>query len=129
MNVKSKCKLKMEKIKGKVNFMITVLFIFCSRMQVYADKGEESAASAGKFAESKLITGTKLLLKDFAGMLLILAPLLGGAVGVYCWIRKGAADEQDQKKWDNRIMVDIIAIIGAMVFSSILTTITTYYKA
>ena len=43
-------------------------------------------------------------------------------------IRRGMADEMDQKKWNNRIVVAVVSCIGAVLGSATLNLILGYYQ-
>lgn len=77
---------------------------------------------------TKAWIGLKGLIVDATGILLMAAPLLGGTILIYLFIRKGMADEQEQKMWRDRIKVTIFCTIGAVVGSGLLTVITGYFK-
>lgn len=86
-----------------------------------------NSVSAGNFATSVFATGTKNLAQDIGIWLLILSPITGGLFGVYFFIRRQAADEMDQKKWNDRIKDTIISTLGAVLVSSAITLIASYY--
>lgn len=68
--------------------------------------GAASAYAAdGGLANSVAVTGTQRLLGDLSNILLVVAPLIGTACIIYFAVRHGAADEMDQKKWKQRIIV------------------------
>lgn len=100
-----------------ITAMIVVYSMFISRQPVYADG----------FGTSIFATGTKNLFKDIGIFLLILAPISGGVLGVYFFIRRQAADEMDQKKWNDRIKVTIVSTIGAVLVSAAITLLASYY--
>ena len=60
--------------------------------------------------------------------LMILAPVVAGLLIIYFCIRRSAADEMDQKKWNNRIVVAIVSCIGAVLGSATLNIIIGYYQ-
>ena len=64
-----------------------------------------AANAEGGLAASKAVTGTKALLNDISNILLVVAPLVGTACIVYFAVRHGAAEEMDQKKGKQRMIV------------------------
>ncbi|MBW4085249.1 Mbov_0395 family pilin-like conjugal transfer protein [Paenibacillus sp. S150] len=87
-----------------------------------------SAFAAGDIKDSKLVTGTEKLIGDVTTWLMILAPVIAGLLIIYFCIRRSAADEMDQKKWNNRIIVAIVSCIGVVLGSATLNIIIGYYK-
>ncbi len=83
---------------------------------------------ASSIGESKLAKGTEKLISDATTWLLIIAPVVGGLLIIYFCIRRSAADEMDQKKWNNRIVTVIISCIGAVIGSAMLNILISYYK-
>lgn len=65
---------------------------------------------ASGISQSKLATGTQKLIGDATSWLMILAPVVAGLLIIYFCIRRSAADEMDQKKWNNRIVVGLLEI-------------------
>lgn len=98
--------------------MIVVYSIGLNSIPAFADGG---------FGSSIFATGTKSLFKDIGTWLLILAPISGGVLGVYFFIRRQAADEMDQKKWNDRIKVTVISTLGAVLVSTAIVLIASYY--
>ena len=82
---------------------------------------------ASSVSGSKLATGTEQLIKDVTTWLMILAPIAAGLLVIYFCIRRSAADEMDQKKWNNRIVVAVVSCIGAVLGSATLNLILGYY--
>jgi ABC-type molybdate transport system permease subunit len=72
-----------------------------------------SAYAAPSVADSKIAKGTEKLIQDVTTWLMVLAPVVTGLLIIYFCIRRSAADEMDQKKWNNRIVVSIVSCIGA----------------
>jgi hypothetical protein len=77
---------------------------------------------------SQIVKGTENLINDITTWLMILAPVLSGLLIIYFCIRRSAADEMDQKKWNNRIVVAIVSCVGAVLGSATLNLIVGYYK-
>ena len=82
---------------------------------------------AADISQSKLATGTEKLIGDATTWLMVLAPVVAGLLIIYFCIRRSAADEMDQKKWNNRIVVAIVSCIGAVLGSATLNIIIGYY--
>ncbi|VDN47309.1 conserved membrane protein of unknown function [Petrocella atlantisensis] len=87
-----------------------------------------TTAYAGEVGDSKLATGTEELINDLTIWLMILAPIVGIVLIIYFFIRRSAADEMDQKKWNNRVTTAIISVIGAVLTAATLNLIIGYYS-
>jgi hypothetical protein len=85
-------------------------------------------SKANEIQSSKIYTGTYNLLNDASTTLMKVAIPVGIAVVVYCFIRKGAADDMDQKKWKNRIIIANVCTVGAILGGVILKLIVGYYN-
>ncbi len=83
---------------------------------------------ASGISQSKLATGTEKLIGDATTWLMVLVPVVAGLLIIYFCIRRSAADEMDQKKWNNRIVVAIVSCIGAVLGSATLNIIIGYYQ-
>lgn len=83
---------------------------------------------AAGIKDSNLAKGTENLVKDATTWLMILSPVVAGLLIIYFCIRRSAADEMDQKKWNNRIVVAIVSCIGAVIGSATLNIIIGYYQ-
>lgn len=110
----------MKKIirKAAAVFMAAVSFVI----------GAVSAYADGGLAGSVAVTGTQRLLGDLSNILLIVAPLIGTACIIYFAVRHGAADEMDQKKWKQRIIVAAVSIVVAVVASALINVLIGYYQ-
>lgn len=111
--------LKRCKTAGQAALTAITLFLI--------NAGTVYAGTSG-ISESKLAKGTEKLIDDATKWLLVLAPIVGGLLIIYFCIRRAAADEMDQKKWNNRIVVTIVSCIGAVIGSATLNIIIGYYK-
>jgi len=108
--------------KTKEKILLTLVSIYTVSMisiPVYA---------AEDVRNSQIVKGTEKLINDITTWLMILAPVLSGLLIIYFCIRRSAADEMDQKKWNNRIVVAIVSCIGAVLGSATLNLIVGYYK-
>jgi len=85
-------------------------------------------AEGGDLASSKAVTGTRALLDDLSNVLLVVAPIAGTACVIYFAVRHGAADEMDQKKWKQRIVVAVVSIVVAVVASALIKVLVSYYQ-
>lgn len=86
------------------------------------------AYAAGDIGSSQIAKGTEKLIQDATTWLMILSPVVAGLLIIYFCIRRSAADEMDQKKWNNRIVVAIVSCIGAVLGSATLNIIIGYYQ-
>lgn len=77
--------------------------------------------------DSKVYTGTKDLITDGTNLLTGLLVLSCIGLLVYFSIRKGAADDMDQKKWQNRKGYVIISLIVGLLANVIVNTVAHYY--
>ncbi|SFR77584.1 hypothetical protein [Anaeromicropila populeti] len=96
--------------------------------KTYVVKAEGEASEGGGFKSSKLATGTVNLINDLSNWLLILVPSIGLTCALYFFIRKSAANEQEQHQWDKRLKITFGCIVGGTVASAMISTITGYYK-
>jgi len=85
-------------------------------------------AYASGIGGSKIVKGTEKLIGDVTTWLMVLAPIVAGLLIIYFCIRRSAADEMDQKKWNTRIIAAIVSCIGAILGSATLNLIIGYYK-
>ncbi|QUH31106.1 Mbov_0395 family pilin-like conjugal transfer protein [Vallitalea guaymasensis] len=112
----------MSKIKSKVlTVFVIIQVLFFNVTSVFA-------GSSNNVGKSKIATGTEALLNDVTTWLMILAPIVGGLLIIYFFIRRSGADEQDQKRWNNRITTAIISVVGAVLGSAIINLVIGYYK-
>ena len=87
-----------------------------------------SVYASGSIENSKLATGTQNLISDVTKWITIIAIPITILLVIYFFIRKGAADEQDQKMWQKRINTSLICGIGAILASSLVSIIVGYYR-
>lgn len=110
-------KMKNSK-KNIVTYLTMILMTFFVHIQ---------QVSAASVSNSKIATGTQQLISDLTTWLMILAPVVAGALIIYFFIRRSASDEMDQRKWNNRITTAIISCVGAVLGSVLLNLIIGYY--
>ncbi len=91
-------------------------------------KNTVAYAAGGGIGNSQIAKGTEKLIQDATTWLMILAPIVAGLLIIYFCIRRSAADEMDQKKWNNRVVAAIVSCIGAVLGSATLNIIIGYYQ-
>lgn len=95
---------------------------------VFLMMANNTTVHAAGIGGSQLAKGTENLIADATTWLMVLAPVVAGLLIIYFCIRRSAADEMDQKKWNNRIVVAIVSCIGAVLGSATLNIIIGYYQ-
>lgn len=85
-------------------------------------------AYADTIASSKIGTGLTKLIQDATSFLMVVAPVAMVVMLIYFFIRKGMADEMDQKKWNSRVVTAIVSCVGAFVASVIINLATSYFQ-
>lgn len=108
----------MNKPKKTINLIIATAFIILVKVNVLA----------GNIQNDKVVTGTKKLIQDATKAIGIIGALVSVLFGIYFFIRKNMADEQDQKMWNKRITTTVICAVGIVVISGLLNTIVKYYQ-
>lgn len=94
----------------------TTLFMQMTTVTAYANVGS-----------SKLGTGLQKLINDLTSYLMIIAPIAMVVFMIYFFIRKGMADEMDQKKWNSRIITAVISCVGAFLAAAIIQLAKDYF--
>ncbi len=110
----------MKKLYKRTIALITVIYF------TLLNKGIAFAAP-GRLQDSQIAKGTENLIKDMTNWLMVLAPIAGALLVSFFFLRKGSADEMDQKTWQKRINVAVISTIGVEVASVIINLIVGYY--
>lgn len=110
---------RLNKLKKAVNVGLTALTVSVITAL---------PASAAGVQDSGIVKGTQKLIGDVTTWLMVLAPVVAGMLIIYFCIRRSAADEVDQKKWNNRIVVAVVSCIGAVLGSATLNIILGYYS-
>lgn len=116
--------------KASRHFSIKIMKWFCTAVcaAYVAIMAAAPVFAAPSVADSKIAKGTEKLIQDVTIWLMVLAPVVAGLLIIYFCIRRSAADEMDQKKWNNRIVVSIVSCIGAVLGSATLNLIISYYQ-
>jgi MFS family permease len=110
----------MKNLIKKAQLIISTAFIFMLNSGL--------TFAANPIMSSKIFTGTEKLIKDATLALTVLAPIVGVVLWIYFNVRKGAADEMDHKKWDNRKTIVIVSVILAVLGSTIINLAISYYQ-
>ncbi len=116
----------MGKKNRKTRFMIRAAG--ASALAAFFMTTAQITVLAANIGSSSLARGTERLITDVTTWLLVLAPVTAGLLIIYFCIRRSAADEMDQKKWNNRILTAIVSCIGAVLGSATLNIIISYYQ-
>jgi len=124
----------MSRIKNFIAFhyqklsaaMLSAFIMFTMTVPAYATG--TPPAGGGGINSSPIVTGTEKLIGDVTTWLMILAPIVAGLLIIYFCIRRSAADEMDQKKWNTRIIAAVVSCIGAILGSATLNLIIGYYR-
>lgn len=121
---KFKSKLMSVRCSAKrlLGMIFAALFMLQNTTTAYA------AVGGGGISGSQIAKGTEKLIQDATTWLMILAPVAAGLLIIYFCIRRSAADEMDQKKWNNRIIVAVVSCVGAVLGSATLNIIIGYYQ-
>jgi hypothetical protein len=102
-----------------VSLALSAYFTLSASTHVYA---------AGGIGGSPIVTGTEKLVGDVTAWLMVLAPIVAELLIIYFCIRRSAADEMEQKKWNTRIIAATVSCIGAMLGSATLNLVIGYYR-
>lgn len=119
MKQKLKIANRINKMRSKISYLLVLLFLFYNKTVVLAGNRIQDS-TAGK--------GTINLINDASLFLIVLSPIVGGLCAIYFFIRKNAADEQDQKQWNKRLIITAICVVGAVLVTSTISVVTGYYK-
>lgn len=111
---------KIKKNLGKLALSAMIVFIAVNKFCI------ETFATGG-IASSKLATGFQKLVNDGTIWLTVIAIPVTVFLVVFFAIRKGAADEQDQKMWQKRITTALVCGIGVILASSVVNVISGYF--
>ncbi len=117
LNMKNKYTKNKQVKKQQLTMFWIIAVLFINIQNVHASG----------IGSSKLATGTEALITDATTWLMVIAPIVGGLLVIYFFIRRSGSDEQDQKRWNNRITTAIVSTIGAVLGSAIINLIAGYY--
>lgn len=116
--MKLKWKEHLGKCKNVFMTALAVMFLLLSKITIYANEIENSTIGMG----------TIKLLNDLSSYMMVLLPIFSGLCGLYFFFRMNAADEQDQKRWKNRIVICVICAIGGVTIGGIIKAVLSYYQ-
>ncbi|ABW19451.1 hypothetical protein [Alkaliphilus oremlandii] len=108
----------MKRLYKKTISMLTIIFYMLF---------QNAFVFASNLQNSKIAKGFENLVKDATVVLMVLAPILGGLLIGYFFLRKAAADEMDQKTWQKRINTAIYSVVGVVVSSAAINLIIGYF--
>ncbi|MDO5557891.1 MAG: hypothetical protein Q4G05_06640 [Clostridia bacterium] len=109
----------MNKTFKKAGYLLCLAYLLLSQGMVCQAKSIDN---------SKLFTGTKKLFSDIGKGLIVLAPVIGGAMAGYFFIQMQMNDDEGETRLlKKKIKTCIVATIGVMIISGLLTIILNYY--
>jgi heme/copper-type cytochrome/quinol oxidase subunit 2 len=108
----------LNRVKSKATVPLTLLFLWISKSPAYANA----------ISDSPIGKGLVKMFNDASVFLLILSPITGGLFALYFLIRKNAADEQDQKQWNKRLITTGVCVVGAVLVSVVINLVTGYFQ-
>jgi hypothetical protein len=110
-----------KELKNKRRQIIVSIAMICFSMSL------SNLSYASSIQDNVFFTGSMKMLEDAGKALAIISPILGGVMIGYFYLRRGAADEMDQKKWSNRIKMAIGGGIGGALGGVIMTVVGSYF--
>lgn len=120
---------KWNTLKNRCIVTLTVMMHFLYSKCTPVMAAAPTAAPSGNSIQSSTIgKGLVNMINDATTFLLIVSPIFGALVALYFLIRKNAADEQDQKQWNKRLINTGICTVGAVLVTALITLITGYFK-
>lgn len=84
-------------------------------------------ASSGDIGSSDFAKGFQKLLEDLTKWLIIIAPIVTGCLLIYLFIRRGAADEHEQRTWNKRIVSALVCGVLAVGASLVIQMFNGYF--
>lgn len=85
-------------------------------------------ASGNAIAGSKEAQGATNLVNDAMSWAIVIGPTICILAIIYFFIRKGMADEMEQKKWKDRIVVAFVCAVGIVIASGAVKIIISYFQ-
>lgn len=76
---------------------------------------------------STLGQGAINMANDAGTFLATLGPAIAAAAGVYSFIRRSLADEQDAKSWDKRIRIAIGCAVACLLVGNMISILSGYF--
>lgn len=124
---------KLSKVKVIILMALLIFMPLSQCIQVEAgtvaptSSPTSTGTTGNAIKDSKLGKGMEKMFADGKAYLLFLSPTIGGAFALYFLARKNAADEQDQKAWNKRLMITGICVAGALLVTVGIEIINTYF--
>ncbi len=84
-------------------------------------------ALADGIEDSQIATGLNNLFSDLSTWLIILSPIVAGAMAIYFIIRRSMADEQDGKLWEKRIKTAIVCGVAGALVGGLIKLLASYF--
>lgn len=84
-------------------------------------------ALAVGIGDSQIATGLNNLFSDLSTWLIILSPIVAGAMAIYFIIRRSMADEQDGKLWEKRIKTAVVCGVAGALVGGLIKLLASYF--
>lgn len=121
-SIKEKMTMKMTNMKLKWKKMIAAAMGF-----LMVTLPQAVAYASGDIGSSDFAKGFQKLLEDLTKWLIIIAPIVTGCLLIYLFIRRGAADDHEQKTWNKRIVSALVCGVLAVGASLVIQMFNGYF--
>lgn len=112
-----------SKVKNKGKYLLALMTTFLTLTL----PTQIAMASGGDIGSSDFAKGFQKLLEDLTKWLIIIAPIVTGCLLIYLFIRRGSADEHEQKTWNKRIVSALVCGILAVGASLVIKMFSGYF--
>lgn len=120
--MKEKMTMKMMNVKKSVKKTMAAVSAF-----LMVTLPQAVAHASGDIGSSDFAKGFQKLLEDLTKWLIIIAPIVTGCLLIYLFIRRGAADDHEQKQWNKRIVSALVCGVLAVGASLVIQMFNGYF--
>ena len=113
----------MKKVKKFIETSIIALQMLLFNVISYAKENDINAIE-----ESTIGQGGQRLVADIQKYALIIGIPICIVALLYYFIRKGMADDTEQKKWKDRIIITCLCAVGIIVAPVLINLVISYFK-
>lgn len=123
---------QIKKIVNKLRLAMIMVSLFAMynipMIAAAKTKASPTPSGGGSIEGSKIVTGTTSMFNDISSALLILAPVVGGALLGYNFFKAAHAEEEEMRSIKKQRKNIIFCTVGVFLASIIITVVTGYYK-